>query len=80
MGVDIFLNHHGSSFIPQQIQATDKIFGEYILMGHTENDMPTYRDNFDDGKFSIWSCGHVWMIGYTQVKDWYRVSTDIGFI
>ena len=68
MGIEIFhLSHHGLSYIPSHAQSSDKIFGEYIMIGHTENNMPTYRDNFDNGKFSIWSCGHVWMVGYTKV-------------
>ena len=68
MGIEIFhLSHHGLSYIPAHAQSSDKVFGEYIMMGHTENNMPTYRDNFDNGKFSIWSCGHVWMVGYTKV-------------
>ena len=70
MGIEIFhLSHHGLSYIPSHAQSSDKIFGEYIMIGHTENNMPTYRDNFDNGKFSIWSCGHVWMVGYTKVIE-----------
>ena len=46
-------------------EPTDAILGNYTF-SKVFNGRPMYQSNFDDGKFSIWSCNNFWAVGYTK--------------
>ena len=66
IGINFHLvKHDGRTFRPAQ--STDEILGNYTFH-KILNGRPMYQSNFDDGKFSIWSCNNCWVVGYTRDK------------
>ena len=64
IGINFHLvKHDGRTFRPAQ--STDEILGNYTFH-KILNGRPMYQSNFDDGKFSIWSCNNCWVVGYTR--------------
>ena len=64
IGIDFHIvRHDGKSFRPSK--STDEILGNYTFC-QILNGRPKYQSNFDDGKFSIWSCNNCWVVGYTE--------------
>ena len=42
--------------------------------------MPTYKSNFKNGKYSIWTCGNVWLLGYTKdMPECHGIGNNIAY-